>query len=48
LSATVERLTGVIGPKLARDRATFHLSVKPSANRVSLQSSLPFPERKAA
>jgi hypothetical protein len=48
LSATVERLTGVIGPKLARDRATFHLSVKPSANRALLQSSLPFPERKAA
>jgi len=48
LSTTVARLTGVIGPKLARDRATFHIDVKPATDKVHLQRSLCFPERDAA
>ena len=48
LSTTVERLTGVIGPKLARDRASFHLNVKPAVDKLDLQPSLCFPERIAA
>lgn len=48
LSTTVARLTGVIGPKLARDRATFHIDVKPASDRLTLQNSLCFPERDAA
>jgi hypothetical protein len=48
LTATLERLTGVIAPKLARDQATFHINVKPSEDRPKLQGSLSFPERNAA
>jgi len=48
LSTTVERLTSVIGPKLARDRASFHINVKPAVHEVDLQPSLCFPERDAA
>jgi hypothetical protein len=48
LSTTVERLTSVIGPKLARDRASFHVNVKPAVDRLDLQPSLCFPERDAA
>jgi hypothetical protein len=48
LSTTVERLTGVIGSKLARDRASFHIAVKPAADKLDLQPSLCFPERDAA
>ena len=48
LSTTVERLTGVIGPKLARDRASFHINVKPAVDKLDLQPSLCFPERMAA
>jgi len=48
LSTTVERLTGVIGPKLARDRASFHINVKPAADKLVQQPSLYFPEREAA
>jgi hypothetical protein len=48
LSTTVERLTSVIGPKLARDRASFHVNVKPAADKLDLQPSLCFPERDAA
>ena len=48
LSTTVERLTGVIGPKLALDRASFHINVKPAVNELDLQPSLCFPERDAA
>ena len=48
LSTTVERLTSVIGPKLARDRASFHINVKPAAVKLDLQPSLCFPERDAA
>ena len=48
LSSTVERLTSVIGPKLARDRASFHIDVKPAVYAVDLQPSLCFPERDAA
>jgi hypothetical protein len=44
LSTTVERLTGVIGPKLTRDRASFHIHVKPAVDRLDLQPSLCFPE----
>jgi hypothetical protein len=48
LSITVERLTSVIGPKLARDRASFHISVKPAARELDLQPSFGFAERDAA
>jgi hypothetical protein len=48
LSTTVERLTGVIGPKLARDRASFHINVTPAADKPDQQPSLYFPEREAA
>jgi hypothetical protein len=48
LSTTVERLTSVIGPKLARDRASFHINVKPAIDKLDLQPSLRFPERDAA
>ena len=48
LSTTVERLTSVIGPKLARDRASFHINVKPALDRLDLQPLLCFPEQDAA
>jgi hypothetical protein len=48
LSTTVERLTSVIGPKLARDRASFHINVKPAVDKLDLQPSLRFPEQDAA
>jgi len=48
LSTTVERLTSVIGPKLARDRASLHINVKPAADKLDVQPSLCFPERDAA
>lgn len=47
LSTTVEQLTSVIGPKLAGDRASFHVQVKPAAV-PDLQPSLFFVEREAA
>ena len=48
LSTTVERLTSVIGPKLARDRASFHISGKPAVDKLDRQPSLSFLERDAA
>ena len=48
LTTALERLTSVIGPQLARDQATFHINVKPSAEALKLQGSLCFPERDAA
>jgi len=48
LSTTIERLTSVIGPKLARDRASFHITVKPAVDKLDVQPSLCFPERDAA
>ena len=48
LSTTVERLTSVIGPRLAQDRASFHINVKPAAGKLDVQPSLCFPERNAA
>ena len=48
LSTTVERLTSVIAPKLARDRASFHVNVKPAVDKIDRQPSLCFPERDAA
>src|SRR5260370_19598013 len=48
LSTTVERLTSVIGPRLARDRASFHVNVKPAIDKIDLQPPLCFPERDAA
>jgi hypothetical protein len=47
LSTTVERLTSVIGPKLARDRVSFHVNVRPAVDKIDLQPSLCFPERVA-
>lgn len=48
LSTSVERLTGVIGPLLARDRASFHINVMPAADKRDMQPLLRFPERDAA
>ena len=48
LSTTVERLTSVIGLKLARDRASFHINVKPAVAKLDVQPSLCFPELDAA
>jgi hypothetical protein len=48
LSTTVERLTSVIGPKLARDRASFHINVRPGVAKLDLQPPLCFAERDAA
>jgi hypothetical protein len=48
LTTTLERLTAVIGPKLARDQATYHVNVKPSSGGLKLQGSLCFPDRDAA
>ena len=47
LSTTVERLTSVIGPTLARDQASFHVNVKPAVGKPDRQPSL-FLERDAA
>ena len=48
LSTIVERLTSVIGPKLAGDRASFRINVKPAVDKIDLQPPLCFPERDAA
>ena len=48
LSTTVERLTSVIGPRLARDRASFHINVKPAVDKIDRQPALYFPERDAS
>jgi hypothetical protein len=48
LNTTVERLTNVIGLKLARDRASFHINVKPAGDKLDPQPLLCFPERDAA
>ena len=47
LSTTVERLASVISSKLARDRTSFHINVKPAVDRLDLQPSL-YQERDAA
>src|ERR1700680_2436029 len=44
LSTTVERLTSVIGPKLAGDRASFHINVKPAVAKLDRKPSLSFLE----
>jgi hypothetical protein len=48
LSTTVERLTNVIAPNLAGERASFHVDVKPAVDKIDLQPPLYFPERDAA
>jgi len=48
VTTTVERLTTVIAPKLARDQATLHVNVKPSAGKLKSQGSFGFTERNAA
>jgi hypothetical protein len=48
LNTTVERLTSVVGPKLARDQASLHINVKPAVDKLDRQPSLCFPERDAA
>ena len=48
LTTTLERLTSVIGPKLAREQAMFHVDVKSSPDRLRSQGVLHFPERNAA
>jgi hypothetical protein len=48
VTTMLERISTVIAPKLARDRATFHINVRPANDRRNLQGSLSFPEREAA
>jgi hypothetical protein len=48
LTATLQRLTTVVGPKLAREQAMFHVDVKPSPQRIKSRGFLCFPERDAA
>src|SRR5262245_33123146 len=48
LTATLDRLTSVIGPKLAREQAMFHVDVKPRPDRLRSQCVLRFPERNVA
>jgi len=48
VSTLVERLTGVVGPHLAKDSATFHVSVKPTVDDLHLQGLLFLPKREAA
>lgn len=48
VSATIERITTVIAPKLARDGAKFHVSVKPRLDKPDAQDRLRFQEQDAA
>jgi len=48
LTTMLERISNLIAPQLARDRATFHINVKATIDRGNLQGSLRFPEREAA
>src|SRR5262252_4058243 len=48
LTTMLERLTSVIGPRLAREQAMFHVDVKPLPDRLRSQGVLRFPERNAA
>jgi len=48
VSATIERITTVIAPKLAREGATFHVSVKPRLDKPEEQGWLRFQEQEAA
>jgi hypothetical protein len=48
VSATIERITTVIAPKLAREGATFHVSVKPRLDKPEAQAGLGFQEQDAA
>lgn len=48
VTTTLERFTGVIGPKLARDQARYRASVQPAVQGVRLQRSLCFPDQDAA
>jgi len=48
VTTVLERLTNVIAGQLARDRATFHINVKPAVDKLTSQGSLSFPEREAA
>jgi len=48
VSTMLERLVGVIGPQLARDRNSFHADVTPMTEGVNLQDPLCFPDRDAA
>ena len=48
LTSTLERLTSLIAPQLARDQATLHINVKPSGDSLKPQGLLCFPERDVA
>ena len=48
VSATIERITTVIAPKLAREGATFHVNVKPTVDKADAQTWLRFQDRDAA
>jgi len=48
VSATIERITTVIAPKLAREGAIFHVNVKPRVDKADAQPWLRFQERDAA
>ncbi|HEX9137633.1 MAG TPA: hypothetical protein VF905_11920 [Nitrospirota bacterium] len=48
LTTTLERLTSVVGPKLAREQAMFHVDERPAPDRLRSQGVLCFPERNAS
>ena len=48
LTTIVDRLTGVVAAQLGGDRASFHIDVDPTVDRLKLQPLLCFPERDAA
>ena len=48
VSGTIERITTVIAPKLAREGASFHVGVKPRLEKIAKQDRLGFQEQDAA
>jgi hypothetical protein len=48
LTTTLERMTSVIGPMLAREQAMLHIDVKPSLEKIRSQGLLSFREQDAA
>jgi hypothetical protein len=48
LTTMLDRVSSAIAPKLARDRAAFHINVRPAKDRGNLGRSLSSAEREAA
>jgi len=48
VTATIERITAIVAPKLAREGSTFHVNVKPTEDKADAQAWLRFQERDAA